>query len=117
MSAQGTASYANQPRNPGEVDSRVNVLQPLRFGLAAAVTFSLIYVVCALAVLLFPEGTLGFFNSWFHGLDLALLRPPGGRPLTFGQFIYGLFSAAAASFIVATTLAGFYNLFSRTARA
>ena len=88
-------------------------MQPWQFGFAGAVTFSLLYSACALAVALFPDSTIGFFNAWFHGLDLALLRPPGGRPLTLGQFVYGLLSAAAVSFAMAASLAGFYNLFTR----
>ena len=71
------------------------------------------YSACALAVALFPDSTIGFFNAWFHGLDLTLLRPPGGRPLTLGQFVYGLVSAAVVSFAMAASLAGFYNLFAR----
>lgn len=86
-------------------------LQPWSFGLAGAVTFSVLYAVCALAVAVFPDGTIGFFNAWFHGLDLTLLKPPGGRPLTISQFLYGLVSAAAVSFAIAVSLAGFYNLF------
>ena len=86
-------------------------LHPWSFGFAGAATFSVLYTVCALAVFLFPDGTIGFFNAWFHGLDLTLLRPPGGRPLTLNQFLYGLGSAAAVSFGVAASLAGFYNLF------
>ncbi len=88
-------------------------LRPWSFGFAGAVTFSLLYTACALTVALFPDGTIGFFNAWFHGLDLSLLKPPGGRPLTLGQFVYGLIGAAAVSFAVAALLAGFYNLFTR----
>ena len=88
-------------------------LQPWSFALAGAVTFSLLYTACALAVLLFPDGTIGFFNAWFHGLDLTLLEPPAGRPLTLSQFFYGLVSAAVVSFAIAASLAGFYNLFAR----
>ena len=89
----------------------MNRLQPWQFGFAGAVTFSILYCACALAVALFPDSTIGFFNAWLHGLDLALLRPPGGRPLTLGQFVYGLLSAAAVSFAMTASLAGFYNLF------
>ena len=91
----------------------MNRLQLWQFGFAAAITFSALYTVCALAVALFPDGTIGFFNAWFHGLDLRLLKPPGGRPLTLGQFLYGLVSAAVVSFAIAATLAAFYNLFAR----
>jgi hypothetical protein len=91
----------------------MNRLQTWQFGFAGAVTFSVFYSACALAVALFPDNTIGFFNAWFHGLDLTLLRPPGGRLLTFSQFFYGLVTAAAVSFAIAASLAGFYNLFAR----
>ena len=92
----------------------MNSLDAWRFGAAAALTFSILYTVCALAVALFPDGTVDFFNNWFHGLDLRLLRPQGGRPLTIGQFVYGLAGAAVVSFAVGAALAGFYNVFTRS---
>lgn len=92
----------------------MNSLDAWRFGAAAALSFSILYTVCALAVALFPEGTVDFFNNWFHGLDLRLLKPPGGRALTIGQFVYGLASAAVVSFAVGAALAGFYNVFRRS---
>ena len=91
----------------------MNRLLPWSFGFAGAATFSMLYVACALAVALFPDGTIAFFNAWFHGLDLTLLKPPGGRPLTLGQFLYGLISAAAVSFAITVSLAVFYNLLAR----
>ena len=94
----------------------MNSLDAWRFGAAAALTFSILYTVCALAVALFPDGTVDFFNNWFHGLDLRLLRPQGGRPLTIGQFASGLASAAAVSFVGGAVLAGAYNVFSSRTR-
>jgi hypothetical protein len=91
----------------------MNRLQPWSLGFAGAMTFSVFYTACALAVTMFPDGTIGFFDAWFHGLDLTLLKPSGGRPLTFGRFLYGLVSAATVSFAIAVSLAGFYNLFAR----
>ena len=91
----------------------MNGIAPWRFGAATALTFSILYTVCALAVALFPDGTVDFFNNWFHGLDLRLLKPPGGRPLTLGQFAYGLVSAAVVSFGGGAVLAGSYNVLSR----
>ena len=93
----------------------MNSLRPWKSGIAAAAAFSLFYTACALAFVFFPDGTIRFFNAWFHGLDLTLLRPPGGRPLTFGQFFYGVCGAGLVSFVIATTFVGFYNLFSRSA--
>jgi len=91
----------------------MNRLNPWTIGSAAAITFSLLSTVCALAVVLFPDGTVGFFGAWFHGLDLTLLKPPGGRPLTLGQFLYGLFGVTVTSFIVGVVFATVHNLFPR----
>ena len=92
----------------------MNSLDAWRFGAAAALAFSILYTACALAVALFPDGTIDFFNNWFHGLDLRLLKPQGSRPLTIGQFVYGLAGAAIVSFAVGAALAAFYNVFARS---
>jgi hypothetical protein len=92
----------------------MNRLDVLKFALAAAVTFAALSAVCAAAVIISPDATIAVFNNWFHGLDLKLLVPPGGRPVTAGQVISGVISAAVVSFVGGATLAGCYNLFSRT---
>ena len=61
-----------------------------------------------------PRNKYKVTYALFHGLDLALLKPPGGRPMTLGQFVYGLVGAAGVSFAVAASLAGFYNFFVHT---
>jgi len=83
---------------------------PWIVGAAASITFSIVFALCALAVALFPEATVGFFNAWFHGLDLTLLRPPGGRPLTLGQFVYGLVGMALFSFLTGALFAAVFNI-------
>jgi len=88
----------------------MNRLNPWIIGCTASITFSVTFTLCALAVALFPDGTVSFFDAWFHGLDLNLLKPPGGRPLTFGQFFYGLVGVAATSFVVGILFAAVYNL-------
>lgn len=86
-----------------------------KFALAAAVTFAALSAVCAVAVIISPDATIAVFNNWFHGLDLKQLVPPGGgRPVTAGQVISGVISAAVVSFVGGAILAGCYNLFSRT---
>ena len=80
-----------------------------RFGLAASVAFSGVYLACALAVAMFPQATLDLFNTWFHGLDLNLLRPAGGRPLTVQQFVIGWLAVIGVAFPVGTILAWTYN--------
>jgi predicted outer membrane lipoprotein len=91
-------------------DLLMDRLNPWILGTTAATTFSIVSTICALAVVLFPDGTMGFFNTWFHGLDLRLLKPPGGQTLTLGQFFYGLVGVAATSFVVGTLFAAVYNL-------
>jgi hypothetical protein len=92
----------------------MNRLNVWRFALAAAVAFAVLDAVCALAVIVSPDGTVAVFNTWFHGLDLKLLVPPGGKPVTAGQFISGVISAAVVSFVGGAVLAGTYNLLGRT---
>jgi hypothetical protein len=91
--------------------NRLNVWQ---FALAAAITFAALSAICAVAVIISPDATIAVFNNWFHGVDLKLLVPPGGRPVTAGQVISGVISAAVVSFVGGAILAGCYNLFGRT---
>ena len=89
----------------------MNSLNVWKFALAASVTFAALSAICAIAVMLWPDGTVAVFNNWFHGLDLKLLVPPGGRPVTTGQFISGVVTAAVVAFAGGAILAGCYNLF------
>lgn len=79
---------------------------PWRVGSALALTAAILSLVCAVAVYLFPDGTVEFVNSWTHGLDLAVLR--GDKPWTLGGLAYGLFdvSLSGALFACCYTLAG-----------
>jgi hypothetical protein len=92
----------------------MNRLDVWKFALAAAVTFAALSAVCAVAVIVSPDATIAVFNNWFHGLDLKLLVPPGGRPVTAGQVVSGVISAAVVSFVGGAVLAGCYNLLSRS---
>ena len=81
-------------------------------GAALAVTVGIVYVVCALAVALFPDGTLAFFNTWLHGVDLTLVKRPATKPLTAGEWIYGFVSAVAAGYVAGALYGWARNLFS-----
>ncbi len=89
----------------------MNKLSPCTVGGALAITAAIVYLVCALAVYLWPGGTLEFFNAWFHGLDLNALKST--KPFTFGTFLYGLGSAALAAFLAGAVFAMSYNLVRR----
>jgi hypothetical protein len=89
----------------------MNRLHVWRFASASAVTVALLSIACALVVSVAPGGTVALFNTWFHGLDLNLLVPPGGKPVTLGQVAVGALTAAVAGFVVGATLAACYNAF------
>jgi hypothetical protein len=88
-------------------------LDTWKFALASTVTFTALSVVCALAFTFAPDATVAVFSAWMHGLDLKLLIPPGGKPVTPGQVVFGATSAAVVSFVGGAILAGCYNLFGR----
>ena len=91
----------------------MNRLDVWKFALAAAVTFAALSAVCAVAVIISPDATIAVFNNWFHGVDLKLLVPTGGKPVTAGQFVSGVISAAIVAFVGGAVLAASYNLFGR----
>ena len=88
----------------------MNGINPLQFAIATTITFLVLYVVRALAVTLFPDGTVGFFNAWFDGLDPNLLKPAGGKPLTWVQFVTGFAGVVVVAFPAGFLLAAIYDL-------
>ena len=86
-------------------------LNPWRIGSVTALTAALISVVCAVAVYLFPDGTVNFVNSWTHGLDLTMLRSE--IRWTLGSLAYGLFNVTLTGFLVGALFACLYNLVGR----
>ena len=93
----------------------MDATKPWIRGAALAVTVGIIYLACAVAVALFPDGTLAFFNTWLHGVDLTLVKRPATKPLTAGEWIYGFVSAVTAGFLVGALYGSARNLFSRRA--
>ena len=93
----------------------MNRLNVWKFALAGAVTFAALTAICAVAVIASFDATLAVFNTWFHGLDLRLLVPPGGRTVTAGQVLGGVVSGVVVGFVAGAILAGTYNAFGRAA--
>jgi hypothetical protein len=88
---------------------RVN---PWALGGALAITFAVLYAVCAAAFALAPGATLDFFNAWFHGLNLAGLQA-GAGPYTLGIFLYGLVGVVVFGFVCGAVFATAYNVLRR----
>jgi hypothetical protein len=91
-------------------------LNPWVMGAALAVTFVVVYALCAAAFAIAPTATIGFFNAWFHGLNLAGLQT-GAKPFTFGVFLYGTTGIAAVAFVCGVVFATSYNLLRRCCTA
>lgn len=49
----------------------MTILKPVGIGLALGLTFSIISVLCAILVYLFPEGMFSLANSIFHGIEFS----------------------------------------------
>jgi hypothetical protein len=66
----------------------MNKLNILGAGIAVAVTFALLSILCALAFVLAPNGTIDFFGAFMHGLDLNSVRSTA--PIRLGRVLYGV---------------------------
>jgi hypothetical protein len=87
-------------------------LNPWVMGAALAITFVAVYALCAAAFAIAPTATIDFFNTWFHGLNLAGLQV-GAKPFTFGVFLYGAVGIAVVAFVCGAVFAASYNLLRR----
>ena len=71
---------------------------PIATANAMAVTVAFIAVVCALAIILAPELSLGIAQSWFHGIDLSKGQTVVGPSL--GSILYGWITATIGGWVV-----------------
>ncbi len=79
-----------------------------RFGLAWALTFSLLYLGCVyLMSILGNEGSVVFFNSLMHGIDI---RPILRMDMPLSEMATGFASIFIMGWLVGATIAGIYNL-------
>lgn len=90
----------------------MNTTKPWVSGAALAVTVGTLYVVCAVAVALFPEGTLAFFNTWAHGLDLTLVKRPVTKSLMATEWIFGFVSIVVTGYLAGALYGWACKLFS-----
>lgn len=65
------------------------------------------YVLCALIAFLTPDLFFGIVNSWFHGINLELVRAT--MPMSFGTFLLGVITFGAFVWIVTYAVISVYN--------
>lgn len=81
---------------------------PKASALAVATTTGVIYIVCALSIVLLPGFAMGIAQSWFHGIDITQIQ---AFNVTVGSFFYGLVTATIAGGLVGWCFAHCYNMF------
>ena len=72
---------------------KANRLEPLRTGIALALTVGVFYALCALVWALAPGPFLGFMNNLFHGMDFSSMVQP--RPFAWTGFLGALLVLSA----------------------
>lgn len=77
---------------------------------AAALTVGVLYVVCRVAVGMFPNFSYMVMQSWFHGLEIT---QPARWSLTLPAFVLGLVTAMAGAWLTGWCFAHCYNMFSK----
>lgn len=70
---------------------------PVKSGVAFAATVAIGYAACTLVFWLWPEASVTFMNSLFHGLDFRKLQS-GSALFSFGSFLYALVGIAIWAF-------------------
>jgi len=75
---------------------------------ATAATVGVIYIACALAIMLLPNFSMTIAQSWFHNLDLSKIS---GSTVTVGSFILGLVTSTTGGWLIGYVFATAYNYF------
>lgn len=84
--------------------------EPIVTANAAGVTVAIVYVVCRVAVALFPDVSMSIAQSWFHGLALSKIS---GWDLSLGSFILGFMTSTVTAWLTGYVFAKAYNYFAK----
>lgn len=76
---------------------------------ATAATVAVVYIVCALSVLLFPDISMSIARSWFHGIDISKITL--STQTSPGSLVLGFTTATGGGWLLGYIFAGFYNYF------
>ena len=72
------------------------------------------YVLCILGTVLFPEFLMTLFNSWFHGVDISILKPADGNWIFgTGNLLLGLLTFPIISWFTGYFVAFLYNKYNK----
>lgn len=79
-------------------------------GIALALTFAIISIVCLVLVLITPGFAINLFGSFMHGVDLTKIAI---TPTIEGRTLLGLIVALAGGYLIGVIFAWIYNKFAK----
>jgi hypothetical protein len=88
--------------------------KPLVVGSSFSITAGLGYTLCAIAFALFPNFSVDFTTSLFHGLNFSTLKPASGG-FTFFSYLESTLVLMAWAFVMGAAYCSIYNRLSRGA--
>lgn len=91
----------------------MNRLNSIFVGLSLSITVAVIFILCALAVVIAPSASLAGLNLVSHGLNLAPLSP-SAVPITMTSVLVGLLLVMAISFVTGVVFALVSNVLTKS---
>lgn len=79
-------------------------------GIALALTFLIVSIVCLLLVLIAPGFTLKLFGSFMHGIDITKIAV---TPSISINTILGIIAVAIGGYLIGVIFAAIYNKFAK----
>lgn len=90
---------------------------PLAIGLSLSVTAGLLYLICALTVVLAPGAFTAALAKLFHGLNLSALLTPNPPAPTLGAVMVGTLLVMIYAFFAGWLFGFVHRRFTRGSRA
>lgn len=94
------------------VPRRTSSLAVIPFANAVVVVAAATYLICGLVALASVDALIGFFQPWFHGVSLQLLRPADSG-FRLDIFAVGLITFSASVWVATAAVARLYNFWAR----
>lgn len=79
-------------------------------GIALALTFAIISIICLAFVLIAPVFAVSLFGSFMHGVDLTKIAV---TPVIGGRTLLGFVVAVIGGYVIGVVFAVIYNKFAR----
>ncbi len=88
-----------------------SIINAKKFGFAVGITLTLLYLGCAIVMATVGhDGTVKFFNSLLHGLDVSTIVRMN---VSLGEAAIGLVETFVLGWLFGACIAGFYNAISK----